>query len=339
MESPEYVSSPEAGPKHSHHPRSSPPLESQDDKEKPTHIRFLVSNTAAGSIIGKGGSTINEFQSQSGARIQLSRNHEFFPGTSDRIIMVSGALSEVVKAMELILEKLLSEAEESSDVDSRSKVRLIVPNSSCGGIIGKGGSTIRSFIEDSQADIKISPQEQNYVGMNDRLVTVIGTLDEQMRAIFLIISKLIEDSHYPQLMNSPFPYAGLPFPGFPGSVGYGIPPAYNGVNYGSNGIGGRYPNNRGSSSQGAPVRSSAGAQENNSLTIGVADEHIGAVVGRGGRNIMEITQASGARIKISDRGDFISGTSDRKITITGSPEAISSAESMIMQKVSSNSER
>lgn len=30
----------------------------------------------------------------------------------------------------------------------------------------------------------------------------------------------------------------------------------------------------------------------NSLTIGVADEHIGFVVGRGGRNIMEISQVS-----------------------------------------------
>lgn len=74
----------------------------------------------------------------------------------------------------------------------------------------------------------------------------------------------------------------------------------------------------------------------NSVTIGVADEHIGLVVGRGGRNITEISQVlnnrflnyyvilimvwrgahyfvqvSGARIKISDRGDFMSGTNDR----------------------------
>lgn len=70
-----------------------------------------MSNTAAGCIIGKGGSTITDFQSQSGARIQLSRNHEFFPGTSDRIIMISGAFNEVLKAMGLILEKLLSEVE------------------------------------------------------------------------------------------------------------------------------------------------------------------------------------------------------------------------------------
>ncbi|KAJ6986766.1 hypothetical protein NC653_020104 [Populus alba x Populus x berolinensis] len=48
----------------------------------------------------------------------------------------------------------------------------------------------------------------------------------------------------------------------------------------------------------------------NSVTIGVADEYIGLVVGRGGRNIMEIIPNSGARIKISDRGGFMSGTNE-----------------------------
>lgn len=33
--------------------------------------------------------------------------------------------------------------EDGDEADPRSKVRLIVPNSSCGGIIGKGGSTIK----------------------------------------------------------------------------------------------------------------------------------------------------------------------------------------------------
>ena len=80
-----------------------------DGVEKPTYIKFLVSNAEAGSVIGKGGSTITDFQSQSGARIQLSRNQEFFPGTSDRIIVVSGAVNEIIKAMELILMKLMSE--------------------------------------------------------------------------------------------------------------------------------------------------------------------------------------------------------------------------------------
>lgn len=75
------------------------------------------------------------------------------------------------------------------------------------------------------------------------------------------------------------------------------------------------------------------------MTMGVADEHIGLVVGRGGRNIIEISQVSGARIKISDRGDYISGTTDRKVTITGAQRAIRTAESMILQKVAYATER
>ncbi|KAK8517091.1 hypothetical protein V6N13_092378 [Hibiscus sabdariffa] len=310
MESTEssYVSSPEAARN-----RSPPPPKSatSGNEEKPAHIKFLVSNAAAGSVIGKGGSTITEFQSKSGARIQLSRNHETFPGTSDRIIMVSGTVDDVLKAMELILEKLLNELniEDNDDVGPRTKVRLIVPNSSCGSIIGKGGATIKSFIEDSQAGIKISPLDNNFYGLNDRLVTLTGTLDEQMQAIELMLSKLCEDPHYSQAMHAPFSYAVTHYS----------------MNYAPNGTGAKFPNHK--------------EDHSNSIMIGVPDEHIGLVLGRGGRNIMEIGQLSGARIKISDRGDFMSGTTDRKVTITGSQRAIRQAESMIMQKVANATER
>jgi len=310
-------------------PRS-PGLEDEIEKVT-TYIRLLVSNTAAGCIIGKGGSTITEFQSQSGARIQLSRNQEFFPGTSDRIIMISGGFDEIMQAMQLIHQKLSSEAEDNNDVENKSKVRLIVPNGCCGGIIGKGGAMIKSLIDESQAGIKISPQDQSFPGVIDRIVTLTGSLEEQMRAVYLILSKLNEDSHYSHTVNTPYPYAGVNFPAIP--VGYGIPPVpYNSMNYGSNGIGGMFPNNK--------PRRSNGPQEGYgiSVTIGVADEHIGAVVGRAGRNIMEISQVSGARIKISDRGDFMTGTSDRKVTITGSQDAIRAAEDLIMRKISVNYE-
>ncbi|KAB2031491.1 hypothetical protein ES319_D05G308400v1 [Gossypium barbadense] len=310
MESTEssYVSSPEAARKRSPPPPKSP---TSENAEKPTYVRFLVSNAAAGSVIGKGGSTINEFQSKSGARIQLSRSHEFFPGTSDRIIMVSGAIDDILKAVELILAKLLDELniKDNDDAEPRTKVRLIVSNSSCGSIIGKGGATIKSFIEGSQAGIKISPQDNNFYGLNDRLVTVTGTLDEQLQAIDLILSKLCEDSHYSQAMHAPFSYAAT----------------YNSMSYAPNGAGVKFPNHK--------------EDHSNSITIGVSDEHIGLVLGRGGRNIMEISQVSGARIKISDRGDFMSGTTDRKVTITGSQRAIHQAESMILQKVANASER
>ena len=42
------------------------------------------------------------------------------------------------------------------------------------------------------------------------------------------------------------------------------------------------------------ARSSGGPHDvqTDSVTIGVADEHIGAIVGRAGRNIVEISQVS-----------------------------------------------
>ncbi|XP_047322350.1 protein BTR1-like isoform X3 [Impatiens glandulifera] len=308
MESPDsrQTSSAEVPPMRSPSPLSSP---TRENTAKNLYLRFLVSNAEAGSVIGKGGSAINDLQTESGARIQLSRNNEFFPGTSDRIIMVSGASNEILRAIESILSKLLKEFYvEDEETDPQSKLRLIVPNGSCGGIIGKGGATIKSFIEDSHANIKISPQDINFPGLNDRLVTLSGNLDEQMRAIDLILSKLAEDPNYINSFTVPYPYA-----------------AYHGTNYGMNGNVGKYQNIKGSPTS--------------SVTIGVADEHIGVVVGRGGRNLTEITQVSGARIKISDRGDFLSGTSERKVTITGPQRAIRAAESMISQKVASVSER
>jgi hypothetical protein len=85
------------------------PLLAENASTAPSSIRFLISNVAAGSVIGKGGATISDYQAQSGARIHLSRNHEYFPGTTDRIISISGIGSEVLMALHLILRKILNE--------------------------------------------------------------------------------------------------------------------------------------------------------------------------------------------------------------------------------------
>ena len=50
-----------------------------------------------------------EFQTQSEARIQLSRTNEYFPGTSERIMMISGTVNQVLTALHLVLAKMNSE--------------------------------------------------------------------------------------------------------------------------------------------------------------------------------------------------------------------------------------
>ena len=94
------------------------PLESATPQETPEEpcagehkviAKFLVSNALAGSIIGKAGANISELQSQSGARLQLSRASEFFPGTQERVMLASGSVNQVLTALHLILTKIQGE--------------------------------------------------------------------------------------------------------------------------------------------------------------------------------------------------------------------------------------
>ena len=82
---------------------------SQSAGEQKVIAKFLMSNPAAGSIIGKGGANIPELQSQSGARLQLSRANEFFPGTQDRVMLASGSVNQVLTALHLIWTKIQGE--------------------------------------------------------------------------------------------------------------------------------------------------------------------------------------------------------------------------------------
>lgn len=72
----------------------------------------------------QGGVTITEFQAQSGARIQLSRSREFFPGTGDRILLLTGTVNAILTALHLILSKLLAE--------EPAGACMLLTNSCCG---------------------------------------------------------------------------------------------------------------------------------------------------------------------------------------------------------------
>lgn len=58
-----------------------------------------------------------------------------------------------------------------------------------------------------------------------------------------------------------------------------------------------------------------------SVTVGVPDNMIGAILGRGGATIAELQSMSGARINVSQRDELMPGTDSRILTISGSPMA------------------
>ena len=59
-------------------------------RETKMTLKFLVNNNSAGFLIGKGGSTIAELQSCTKARINIALSGEFYPGTLDRAVLISG---------------------------------------------------------------------------------------------------------------------------------------------------------------------------------------------------------------------------------------------------------
>ena len=45
---------------------------------------------------------------------------------------------------------------------------------------------------------------------------------------------------------------------------------------------------------------------------------------------------SGVRIKVSNKGDFVEGTKNRKVTLTGSHEGVQIAQYLLAQKLRSS---
>lgn len=67
--------------------------------------------------------------------------------------------------------------------------------------------------------------------------------------------------------------------------------------------------------------------------MGVPDEMVGAVVGKGGAVLKSIMANSGASVKISQKNEFIEGTTNRSVTIEGTQEQVQYAQSAIMSQI------
>jgi RNA-binding protein Nova len=289
-------------------------------------VRFLLSGASAGSIIGKGGATITEFETQSGARIQLSRPKETFPGTGDRILLLTGTVNSILTALHLLLSKLAAE-EPSPAPAGGALVKVVVPNAACGAVLGKEGATIRSFTEDSGAAIKVSAKDTQPPGVTDRVVTISGTLEQALRATALVVTRVTEEPGYPTALPRPYTYSPAGAGGLGGASPYVAAAAAMGMFAPRAGAQlGMLP--------GVAAHGAAGGGGSTTVTVAVPDEHVGAIIGRNGQTISEMQMVSGVSIKVSSRDDVVAHTNHRKVTLTGAPDAVQIAQFLISQKVS-----
>jgi len=174
------------------------------------HLKMLVPSVAAGAIIGKGGETIAEIQKSVGARVKMSKPNDFYPGTNERVCLITGssdAIATIVNFLNTkIKEKPDPNAKPAIDFDNKiaaereRQMKVIVPNSTAGMIIGKGGSFIKHLKEQSGAFIQLS-QKSKETPLPERVITVIGDDNNLRIALNLILQKVSEDPQSGSCLN------------------------------------------------------------------------------------------------------------------------------------------
>lgn len=151
-------------------------------------VRMIMQGKEVGSIIGKKGDNIKKFREDSGAKINISDG-----SCPERIVTVTGTTECIHKAFTMICKKFEEDLQNTPTVPKPPvTLRLVVPASQCGSLIGKGGSKIKEIRETTGASIQVA--SEMLPNSTERAVTVSGTADAITLCIQNICSIMLEAS-------------------------------------------------------------------------------------------------------------------------------------------------
>uniref|UniRef100_A0A7N6BYI9 K Homology domain-containing protein n=1 Tax=Anabas testudineus TaxID=64144 RepID=A0A7N6BYI9_ANATE len=288
-------------------------------------IRLLMHGKEVGSIIGKKGESVKKMREESGARINISEGN-----CPERIVTLAGPTTSIFKAFSMIIEKLeedISTSMTNSTATSKPPVtmRLVVPASQCGSLIGKGGCKIKEIRESAGAQVQVAGDM--LPNSTERAITVAGTPQSIIECVKQICVVMLESPpkgvtipYRPKPSGSPVIFAG-------GQVKNKSICLFVPVDFVTLTVCQYYVGFLFIFLAGMDASAQTGSHE---LTI--PNDLIGCIIGRQGAKINEIRQMSGAQIKIANP---VEGSTDRQVTITGSHASISLAEYLINARLSS----
>ncbi|XP_012155483.1 poly(rC)-binding protein 3 isoform X5 [Ceratitis capitata] len=325
---------------------TSTPMKS--DESVTLTIRLIMQGKEVGSIIGKKGEIVNRFREESGAKINISDG-----SCPERIVTVSGTTSSIFSAFTLITKKFEEWCSQFSDVGKVGKtqipIRLIVPASQCGSLIGKSGSKIKEIRQTTGCSIQVA--SEMLPNSTERAVTLSGTAEQITQCIYQICLVMLESPP----RGATIPYR--PKPQVSGPVilangqaytiqgNYAVPAQEVAKNplasLAALGLAGITPTNTGglnptalaalAGSQLRTANTSRTQQQQHEMTV--SNDLIGCIIGKGGTKIAEIRQISGAMIRISNCEEREGGNTDRTITISGNPDSVALAQYLINMSV------
>ncbi|NXM08401.1 PCBP3 protein, partial [Tyrannus savana] len=291
----------------------------------------------------------------SGARINISEGN-----CPERIVTITGPTDAIFKAFAMIAYKFeedITNSMSNSTATSKPPVtlRLVVPASQCGSLIGKGGSKIKEIRESTGAQVQVAGDM--LPNSTERAVTISGTPDAIIQCVKQICVVMLESPpkgatipYRPKPASTPVIFAGGQAYTIQGQ--YAIPHPDQLTKLHQLAMQQTPFTPLGQTTPAFPVLTVAGKQRSSPVLplqalitlspcicpgldasppastheLTIPNDLIGCIIGRQGTKINEIRQMSGAQIKIANATE---GSSERQITITGTPANISLAQYLI----------
>ncbi|KAI2663403.1 Poly(rC)-binding protein 3 [Labeo rohita] len=307
-------------------------------------IRLLMHGKEVGSIIGKKGETVKKM------REDVKGN------CPERIVTITGPTDAIFKAFAMIAYKFEEDIINSmSNSQATSKppvtLRLVVPASQCGSLIGKGGSKIKEMRESTGAQVQVAGDM--LPNSTERAVTISGAPEAIIQCVKQICVVMLESPpkgatipYRPKPATAPVIFSGgqvradtltapatanlslllqhQPLPAYTIQGQYAIPHPDQLTKLHQLAMQQTPFTSLGQTTPAFPGVDASSQASTHELTI--PNDLIGCIIGRQGTKINEIRQMSGAQIKIANA---MEGSSDRQITITGTPANISLAQYLI----------
>uniref|UniRef100_A0A8C7NRV5 Insulin-like growth factor 2 mRNA binding protein 1 n=1 Tax=Oncorhynchus mykiss TaxID=8022 RepID=A0A8C7NRV5_ONCMY len=278
-------------------------------------LRLLVPTQYVGAIIGKEGATIRNITKQTQSKIDVHRKEN--AGAAEKPISIHSTPEGCSSACRLILDIMQQEAKDTKTAEE-VPLKILAHNNFVGRLIGKEGRNLKKVEQDTDTKITISPLQDLTVYNPERTITVKGPIEACCLAETEIMKKVREayDNDMAAMNQQTHLIPGLNLGAlglFPPSGSMPPPPSGNSASpYGSFGV-------------------SAQAPEQETVHVYIPAQAVGAIIGKKGQHIKQLSRFAGASIKIAPAE--APDSKMRMVIVTGPPEAQFKAQGRIYGKL------
>ncbi|XP_069504422.1 insulin-like growth factor 2 mRNA-binding protein 3 isoform X2 [Ambystoma mexicanum] len=302
-------------------PRQGSPGSTLRTKQADVPLRMLVPTQFVGAIIGKEGATIRNITKQTQSKIDIHRKEN--AGAAEKPITLHSTPEGCSAACKIIMEIMQKEAQDTKFTEE-IPLKILAHNNFVGRLIGKEGRNLKKIEEDTDTKITISPLQDLTLYNPERTITVKGSIDACAKAEEEIMKKVGEsyenDIAAMNLQSHLIPGLNLNALGLfpPSSSSSGVPPPSLGVTSAS------------------PSYPPFGQQpESETVHLFIPSLAVGAIIGKQGQHIKQLSRFAGASIKISPAEG--PDAKQRMVIITGPPESQFKAQGRIFGKLKEES--